>query len=122
MTGFLFPRPTQFQGSNPAVLSLNRVGVPKPIMPTPNLIRDAFVSLAASLRLGTLRDLTSEVGSHSIRDHLIRRRLHMMTTYEPQDLLVEPVWDENFDVPVGEPFEILTTERPIRVVGTLVPE
>ena len=46
----------------------------------------------------------------------------MMTTYEPQDLLVEPVWDENFDVPVGEPFEILTTERPIRVVGTLVPE
>ena len=57
--------------------------------------------IIASLCLGPLRDSTSQVGSHSIRDHLIRRSLHMMTTYEPQDLLVEPVRDENFDVSVG---------------------
>jgi len=57
LTRFLFRRPSPFLRSNPSVLSLNPVGVPKPIMPNSNLIRDAFVSLAACLCLGTLRDL-----------------------------------------------------------------
>jgi len=52
-----------------------------------------------SVRQSAFSDFRS-VSANCVRNDLIRRRLHMMPAHETQDPPIQPVGDENLNVPV----------------------